>query len=354
MPYTTPSFENIRARILRDVLNLDADAHVDVDSDHFIRASATASAVEGIYDHQRWMTRQIVPDTADTEYLEMHAGLRGIVRKPATAATGTVLLTGRAGAAVPVGTAFRDEAGVLYATTDAAELEALADNPDEGSAAVPCAAGQVGALPDLDHAPVTLLAAPTGVRGKGSLDLTGGTDPESDASLLQRLLFFMRNPPGGGNAADYRRWAMEVPGVVEARVYPLRQGAGTVDIVVMGENGVPDAAVVAACQKYLDEMRPVTARSTVYAPLPLPVNMRLRIRVRDDATLLSLQSAVEETLAARFQLLRPGDTLVLSRLLAAVVGLSGVEDAAIVEPAANVPAEAMQWLRLGAVTLEGM
>lgn len=354
MPYTTPSFEDIRARIVRDVLNLDADAHVGADSDHFIRASATASAVEGVYDHQRWMTRQIVPDTADTEYLEMHAGLRGIVRKEATAATGTVLLTGRAGAAVPVGTGFRDEAGVLYATTAAAVLGALTDNLDEGSAFVPCAADQAGALPDLDGAPVTLLAAPAGVRGKGGLTLSGGTDPESDASLLQRLLFYMRNPPGGGNAADYRRWAQEVPGVVEARVYPLRQGAGTVDIVVMGESGVPDASVVAACQEYIDEMRPVTARSTVYAPLPLAVNVRLRIKVGGDATLLALRSAVEETLASRFHALRPGDTLILSRLLAAVVGLSGVEDAEIVEPAANVPAEAMQWLRLGTVTLEGM
>lgn len=357
MPYSTPSFEDIRERMLRDLRNLDADAHTGPDSDGFIRASATASAVEGLYAHQRWMARQIVPDTADTEYLEMHAGLRGLVRKPATAATGVVTLTGRAGAKVPRGTSFRDEQGILYATTQEALLAAVPESDgeaEEGKSDVPCAADQPGALPDLEHAPVTLLNAPDGVRGKGVLVLTGGTDAESDAALLQRVLFYMRNPPGGGNAADYRRWALEVPGVTEAKVYPLRQGPGTVDIVIMGEAGIPGSDVVNACQTHIDEMRPVTARSVVYAPLPLPVDIALRIRVGGDATLETLRGPVEESLAAQFDLIQPGETLVLSKLLAAVVELPGVADAVMDKPAANVRAEAMQWPRLGTVTVEAL
>lgn len=66
MPYTTPDYAAIRDRQLRDIRNLDADAHTQPDSDNFIRASATASAVEGLYDHQQWIARQIIPDTADT------------------------------------------------------------------------------------------------------------------------------------------------------------------------------------------------------------------------------------------------------------------------------------------------
>lgn len=357
MPYATPSFEDIRERMLRDVRNLDADAHTGPDSDNFIRSSATASAVEGIYDHQRWMARQIVPDTADTEYLELHAGLRGLVRKPATAAAGVVTLTGRTGAVVPQGTSFRDEQGVLYATTEGAIMAAVADQggePEEGEVRISCAAVQSGALPDLENAPVTLLDAPNGIRGKGLVSLAGGTDAESDAALLQRVLFYLRNPPGGGNAADYRRWALEVPGVTEARVYPLRQGPGTVDIVIMGEEGIPDKDVVKACQTHIDEMRPVTARSVVYAPLPLPVNVALRIRGGGGVTLETLRGQVKKCLASHFDLIQPGETLILSKLLAAVVELSGVADAVLVQPTANVPAEAMQWPRLGTVTLEAL
>ena len=63
MPYDIPDFEEIRNRILRDTRNFDRYAHITPDSDHYIRASATASAVEGLYDHQSWITRQIFPDT---------------------------------------------------------------------------------------------------------------------------------------------------------------------------------------------------------------------------------------------------------------------------------------------------
>ena len=45
MPYIIPTFDEIRTRQLRDVRALDADAPADADSDHYVRASATASAV---------------------------------------------------------------------------------------------------------------------------------------------------------------------------------------------------------------------------------------------------------------------------------------------------------------------
>lgn len=94
MPYTPPDFATIRERMLRDARNLDPTAPTGGDSDLFIRSSCTASAVEGLYDYQSWLARQLLPDTADTEHLEAHAGLRGIVRKVAVAASGTATFTG--------------------------------------------------------------------------------------------------------------------------------------------------------------------------------------------------------------------------------------------------------------------
>ena len=229
MPYIIPGFAAIRQRMLRDAANLDPTAPQDRDSDHFARSSATASAVSGLYDFLAWQARQLLPDTADPEYLEQHCALRGITRKAATRATGTLTLTGRTGAVVPAGTQARDLSGVLYRTTAGATLSGAAE---AATAAVPCEAVDAGALPDLDDAPVTLLAAPSGVQSAARLTLTGGSDAEDDATLLARLLEYMRNPPSGGTAADYRRWAREVPGVADAQVYPLRQGAGTVDVVI--------------------------------------------------------------------------------------------------------------------------
>jgi uncharacterized phage protein gp47/JayE len=76
MPFITPTFDDIRSDILRDIKNLNTDADIGVDSDLYIRASAVASVATGIYQYQGWIVRQIFPDTADTEFLEWHAHTR--------------------------------------------------------------------------------------------------------------------------------------------------------------------------------------------------------------------------------------------------------------------------------------
>ncbi|MGN6893605.1 baseplate J/gp47 family protein, partial [Neisseria sp. P0015.S009] len=76
--FETPTFEQIRERILRDTKSLWPDADISPDSDHYVHASRLASCAEGQYAHQSWIVRQIFPDTADREYLERHASMRGL------------------------------------------------------------------------------------------------------------------------------------------------------------------------------------------------------------------------------------------------------------------------------------
>lgn len=66
---------------------------------------------------------------------------------------------------------------------------------------------------------------------------------ESDADLLTRLLAVIRQPPAGGNTQDYINWAKAVTGVKNAFCFPLAQGLGTVDIVIIsdGSSGTADA-----------------------------------------------------------------------------------------------------------------
>jgi uncharacterized phage protein gp47/JayE len=352
MPYVVPPFDDIRQRQLRDAANLDATAHTDADSDLYVRSTCVASAAEGLYNYQLWQARQIIPDTADPEYLEQHSALRGITRKKATKATGEISFTGNAGAVVPINTQFKDANETSYVTTQTVTLDAV--NESSAEAIAPCAAVRAGAMPDVVNVPVTLLSAPLGVQARATLTLAGGTDAETDASLLRRLLEYMQNPSGGGNATDYRRWALEVPGVAGAIVYPLRQGPGTVDIVITGDDGIPGQDVVDACQAHIDAMRPCTAReSNVLAPVLLSVDMTLALRVQS-ATLVSLQSPIAAVLKSQFDLLLPGETLVLARCIAAVSGVEGVADVEVVAPVANVVPTALQWPRLGELVLEAM
>ncbi|MBH5823791.1 baseplate J/gp47 family protein, partial [Neisseria meningitidis] len=82
--FETPTFEQIRERILRDTKSLWPDADISPDSDHYVHASRLASCAEGQYAHQSWIVRQIFPDTADREYLERHASMRGLRRRNPT------------------------------------------------------------------------------------------------------------------------------------------------------------------------------------------------------------------------------------------------------------------------------
>ncbi|MGH6995606.1 MAG: baseplate J/gp47 family protein, partial [Stellaceae bacterium] len=56
---------------------------------------------------------------------------------------------------------------------------------------------------------------------------------EANASLLGRIYARLQKPPKGGAAADYATWAFEATGgAVRGYVYPLRDGTGTVELVL--------------------------------------------------------------------------------------------------------------------------
>lgn len=349
MPYTPPDFATIRERMLRDARNLDLTAPTGGDSDLFIRSSCTASAVEGLYDYQSWLARQLLPDTADTEHLEAHAGLRGIVRKVAVAASGTATFTGTPGVVLPSGASLKSAAGTLYQTTADGTVGG------GGTVTVACAAATAGAVPDLIGDTVTLMQPPTGIEAVGTATITGGADAESDASLLSRLLDYMRNPPGGGNAADYRRWAKSVAGVGEAYVHPLRQGAGTVDIIITGDGVIASDEVVRAAQAYIDEQRPCTAKaSTVIAAVALIVDVMLKVAPSTGYTLQALAAPVREAVQTVFADYQPGSRVYLSALITAASTVPGVADVSVAVPAGTITPTAIQWPMCGTVTLEAV
>jgi uncharacterized phage protein gp47/JayE len=351
MAYTPPDLFEIVAGILRDVQNKLPEAATGVDSDFGVRANATGGAVEGLYQHQVWIARQTFPDTADTDMLEKHASLRGLTRKRATTATGAATFSGTPGAAIPLGTEAKTLAGLVLITNEASIIGA------GGTAIVPVQGGAAGAVYNLAAGTsLTLTNAPAGVQGAASLATatTGGTDAETNAGLLARLLDVLQNPPAGGNKADWRRWAMDVDGVTAAYVFPLRRGIGTVDVCVTSGGGLPSEEILAAVRLHLDEERPTAVRNfAVFGPELLPVPVQALVRL-SGLTLDQAQPLVEAALNAYFATLEPGDLVYLSRIETAISGVSGVVDRQVTAPAANVAVTATQWARLGVVTLEVM
>lgn len=354
MPYITPTLTQIRSDLLRDIRNQLPDADVSVDSDYYVRATSVASAVEGLYQHQAWIVRQIFPDEADTDYLERHAAIRGLARKPAVAAAGQIRIAGTPGAVIPEGQVALAANGQRFIVQNAGTIEA------GGTATLPIAAQEKGPAGNAaENTPVQLQAVPAGLQLDAMLlSMLGGVERETDGELLARLLDVIRRPPAGGNRHDYRRWALEVPGVTGAYVFPLRRGLGTVDVIIVAGGGLPSAATLDAVRDHIDSTRPVTAKDCVVsAPEIQLVDLHVLVSL-SGVPLDEALPAISDAALSHFGGLEPGQAWVRSQSEALISSVPGVIDRRVVTPVNNVAATVtettVEWLRMGALVVEPM
>lgn len=352
--FIVPTLEEIRASILRDYQTYYPNADTSEDSDAYARASSLAACAEGIYAHQKWLIKQFFPDTADTEFLEKHAGLRGLRRRNATYAAGKgATISGNPDAVIAVGLQIKTEDGRFYETTESAVISS------GGTVVVAVRSLATGAAQNIKTATKgSFMAAPVGVSTDVVLnDVVGATNAESDSSLLERLLNKIRRPAAGGNKYDYKDWALEVDGVEQAYVYPLRRGLGTVDIAITADNGVPSDDTVRRAQEYIDQERPVTAKeSKVVKPDVTKINFNIQVKISGVA-LNDIKIAISNALTDYFNGLIPGDDLIVSQCEAVVSDLIGVVDRRFIAPNANRKADVInkiEWFRLGEITVTEM
>lgn len=347
MSYTRPALADLIAQAEGDIESRLPGADAKVRRTNLnVLARVLAGAVHGVYGFVAWLARQVMPDTADAEYLDRWASIwLTVPRVAAEFAAGQVTMTGTNGTVVPTGTVLQRSDGVRFETTAAGTVASgsvtLNIQAQEAGQGGNTAAGVAMSL----VSPVSGLGA-SGVVAGGAI--TGGADAESDDALRARLLARIRNPPMGGSEADYIAWALEVPGVTRAWVYTGL--AGEVWVIFVRDNDlsiIPDAAEVLAVQTYIDARRPVTALFEARAPIPQPINFTMHV-VPDTPT---VRANVEAELADLF--LRdavPGGVLPISRIREAVSLADGEQDSTITVPAADVVTAPGYMATLGAIT----
>jgi uncharacterized phage protein gp47/JayE len=226
-------------------------------------------------------------------YLDMRAAEHGVTRKAATKATGQVIITGAIGTVVPTGSLFATGAGVQFATTAEVTVGAGGTVGANVEAVVAGASGNVPA-----GAITAIPVAIPGVTAVTNEAMTmGGTDTESDAALMGRLLEKARLPATSGNSAHYLQWAKEVAGVGDAKVLPLWNGAGTVKVVIIDSNKQPASAdIVQDVADYIETVRPIGATVTVESAAGLNIAVTATITLEVGAVLADVQAAFEAAL----------------------------------------------------------
>lgn len=293
-----------------------------------------AYACHALYGFITWILKQLFADTAEAQYLERQASIQGIYRRTASKATGTLTVSYTEGATLPVGTIFMADDQTRYETTA---------EPEVGSYTVPVQCLETGTIGNREEGQTYTLVSPvTGVDAEAvGSEMAGGAEAESDESLRERLLYRLRNPPRGGTATDYVAWAKEVPGVTRAWCFPKEQGVGTVVVRFatdgLTETGIPTEGMVQIVADYIAQAAPVTAATTVLAPVVKPIAFQIK-------NLTPNTEAVRAQIAAELKSLflreaSPGGVVLITHIQQAISSAAGEEDYVLVYPTENVAAE---------------
>lgn len=171
---------------------------------------------------------------------------RGISRREAVAATGTItIVTGQG--TVSAGNLFESQGGIQFRATES-------KNVTEGDtvnveAVIPGISGNVAAG-TVTKMPVTLSGIAAIIN---KVAMTGGYDEESDSALRERYYSDLTVVQNGANKNSYTKWALDTPGVGRVKVFPLANGANTVEVCIIGSDMQPAASsLVKSVQDYID------------------------------------------------------------------------------------------------------
>lgn len=348
MPFARPALTDLKARIQADMNGRlqGADSALRRSVVNVI-ATVWAGALHGVYGFLAWLAKQLMPDQAEDSYLRRWASIWGVTAKAAVPAVGPVMITGAFGSPVLVGTLLQAN-GLEYATTTAGSIGGDGTGLVSVEAQTPGVAGNVDAGARLTFvSPVAGVAAEAIVQAPG---LTSGDDEETEAALRARLLERIRQPPQGGSAADYVRWAKEVSGVTRAWAYSGWTGPGKVGLafVMDGRSDIipleADAAEVAA---HIEPLRPVSAALVVIILDRAPLALTISLPGGSDTVKAAIVAEVQDFLRRSAQ---PDGVISISDLREAVFIGAGDATHTLVAPNANVTTGPGEIATLGAVT----
>jgi uncharacterized phage protein gp47/JayE len=276
MPWNTPTLREVRSLVRDSVHGSLPGSDATIPNSVLRVMSDNQGALCFLtLEYIDWLALQLLPDTAETEWLDRHGniwlvnadGTTG--RKQATMATGTVTATGINGSIVPAGALMGTGQNATYQVTSQVVISS-------GPTIIPATSlvpGIVGNLQSEDT--LAFLSPPPGVDGTLTvITMDGGADTETDDELRTRILRRIQQPPMGGDATDYEQWALAVPGVTRAWSSPNEMGIGTMTIrflmddLRVDDDGWPTGPDIATVADYIDKMRPVTVKDCyVVAPI---------------------------------------------------------------------------------------
>ena len=324
------------AAVFAEQTGLEAGAAGDL----AVRLYAVAAEIWGLYLQADWTRRQCFPQTAEGEYLDLHAALRGVERKAAAAAAGTLRFSvqepGETDRVIPAGTVCMTAGLVRFETIGEAVLPGGGSYVDVPAQALePGAAGNAAAGTVL-----TMAVAPTGIAAcTNPAAFSGGVDREDDESLRARILETYRRLANGANAAYYEQTAMAFDEVAAVTVLPRSRGVGTVDVVIATQSGEPGEELLERVEERFQKAREIAVDVQVSGPVKQTVDVSVQIQAEEGRDASAVKAAVQAAVQGWFNGTRLGKPVLRARLGSLIYGVEGVENYVLTSPAADVLVE---------------
>ena len=313
--FSSQTYETIKQRILDNTnINIDKREGSFLNNQISPISEELAKAYISMGDI---LSLGFIDDTFDT-YLDKRVGEFGVYRKKGIKAVGEITVEGKDGLVISNGDIVK--ANDLYFTV-LNDIEHPIDN------ILYVEANEVGYKYNLlANTEFELVEKNNKVtRLYNEAGFTNGVDIESDEDLRRRFVKVVNNPSTSGNKAHYEEWALEVPAVGRAIVYPLWDGNGTVKVMIVGNDNKPvSEEVVEAARLHITENMPIGCSLTVTTPTLLNVIVNASIELKDGYELEEVKEEFESKLNEYLK--NVTTELTYSKVYGLLVNLAGVGD----------------------------
>lgn len=310
--------------INRDMLAKISNAY-DKTEGGFLFDMTKPSALEAAELLQFWLVLALQTNFhmwATGRWLDYHARACGLSRRAPTNAIGDLkIVTTKKNLVFDAGFIFSVPSENGVAAIDFEAMEKVTCGA-VGEYIVPVRAVESGTYSNVKADTITIMKNP--IAGVANITneeaMMGGTEPEDDDSLRQRIDDFYAGRMASfvGNKKDYIRWAKEVPGVGYAHCIPTPGGQpNTVKVVVADMNGDPaNTEILRAVELHifgtghedLERLAPIgIVEYWVVAPTLTKVNYSFDVKLEEGYTLAQVEELVRDNLKEYYKSLADDD-----------------------------------------------
>lgn len=284
--YKDHTYEVIRQRML-DNTNLTIDKR----EGSFLCNMISPLAVElaKIYIEQEDLVNMAFIRNGFFNYLDVKCEEYGIVRKEGTKAVGEVVFVGENGVSIENGTTLYFN-NLYYVVLNDANIVG-------NQAELVVEALEVGNQYNL--LANTKLSSSEPINGITDIyvksDITNGTNVETDEELRDRFFTTIKKSYTSGNVAHYETWTLEVEGVGLCKIYPLKHGNGTVEVVITDSNMLgASSELIESVKANIEEKRPIGANVSVISATEKIINIKANITLANGYSVEEIKTEFTE------------------------------------------------------------